>query len=74
MYTHPAFARRGIGRAILEHCEEASRGAGFGSAELIATLAGAPLYAACGYHELGRFNEITPSGISVPLVQMHKRL
>jgi GNAT superfamily N-acetyltransferase len=74
MYTHPAFARRGIGRAVLNHCEQAARAAGFSSVELIATLAGVPLYAASGYQELRRLDEITPSGISVPLVEMRKHL
>lgn len=74
MYTHPEFARRGVGRAIVEHCERAAREEGFRSIELVATLSGVPLYAACGYEELARFDELTPSGISVPLVRMRKRL
>jgi GNAT superfamily N-acetyltransferase len=74
MYTHPAFARRGIGRAVLNHCEQGARAAGFSSVELIATLAGVPLYAASGYHEVNRLAEITPSGIPVPLVEMRKQL
>lgn len=74
MYTHPAFARRGIGRAIVEHCEKAARAEGFRSIELVATLSGIPLYAACGYEELARFDEMTPSGIPVPLARMRKPL
>jgi GNAT superfamily N-acetyltransferase len=74
MYTHPEFARRGIGRAVLRHCEEAAREQGFRGIELVATLAGVPLYAVCGYEERKRFDEVTPGGIAVPLVQMHKHL
>ncbi|MCB0048128.1 MAG: GNAT family N-acetyltransferase, partial [Caldilinea sp.] len=39
MYTHPHFARRGVGRLILTLCEEAARAEGFTCAELMATLA-----------------------------------
>ena len=74
MYTHPAFVRRGIGRAVLKHCEGEARAAGFRSVELVATLAGVPLYATCGYRTLNRFNKITPGGIPVPLVEMQKQL
>lgn len=49
MYTDPAHIRRGIGRAILGRCEAAAREAGFERAELMATLAGVPLYRSCGY-------------------------
>jgi len=42
-FVHPAWARCGIGRAILERCETAIRLAGFRSVELVATLTGSPL-------------------------------
>jgi len=45
-FVHPAWARRGIGRAILAACESAIVAARFPVAELVATLAGEPLYAA----------------------------
>ena len=48
MYTDPNHARRGIGRLILETCENAAREAGFTEGELLATLAGEPLYLATG--------------------------
>lgn len=74
MYTHPDFARRGIGRAILARCEEAAANEGFARVALVATMAGLPLYRACGYRDLEPFEEITPSGIAVPLVRMEKCL
>src|SRR3546814_3325602 len=49
MYTDPDFARRGVGRLVISLCEDAARAAGFARAELMATLAGEPLYRACGY-------------------------
>jgi len=74
MYTHPEFARRGIGRAILARCEEEAAAEGFKSTALVATMAGVPLYLACGYEEFERFDEMAPSGIAVPLVRMRRQL
>ncbi|HXQ16374.1 MAG TPA: GNAT family N-acetyltransferase [Caulobacteraceae bacterium] len=74
MYTHPLFARRGIGRMILDACEAAAAAEGFASCELAATLAGEPLYRACGYRQIERFSAETPGGVSVPLVRMGKPL
>jgi len=73
MYTHPAFARRGIGRLILSLCESAARAEGFVRAELVATLAGEPLYRACGYQAMERFVD-DRGGTTVPLVRMSKAL
>jgi GNAT superfamily N-acetyltransferase len=53
-FVHPGFARRGIGRAILAACEEAILANGFQTAELVATLAGEPLYAAFAYEAVER--------------------
>src|SRR5437870_10020214 len=49
MYTLPAHARKGVGRLILFLCEQAARAEGYKRVELMATLAGEPLYRACGY-------------------------
>ena len=62
MYTSPEHARRGLGSRILAHCESAARRAGFTRAELLATLAGEPLYLANGWHEIERTTVPTPSG------------
>ena len=48
MYTHPQFTRRGVGRLVLQLCETAAAREGFARVELAATLAGEPLYRACG--------------------------
>src|SRR5688572_9384498 len=40
MYTHPAFVRRGVGRLVLETCEQAAAQAGFARVELMGTLSG----------------------------------
>ena len=74
MYTDPNHARRGIGRLILETCENAAREAGFTEVELLATLAGEPLYLAIGWRETERTVVATRSGIDVPAVRMIKQL
>ena len=74
MYTDPDHARRGIGRAILGACEVAARAEGFLTEELVATLAGEPLYRACGFTAVEAFDQSTDAGIAVPLIRMTKQL
>jgi GNAT superfamily N-acetyltransferase len=74
MYTDPAFVRRGIGRLILSLCETAAAAEGFTRVQLAATLAGVPLYRACGYAEIARVAGGPANGVAVPLVLMGKTL
>ena len=74
MYTHPDHVRRGIGRRMLSICEEAARQAGFRRVELMATMAGIPLYRASGYVPVESFTSSPIDGVCVPLVRMHKSL
>ena len=73
MYTAPAFARQGVGRLILSLCENAAIAEGFSSAQLAATMAGIPLYTACGYTQAEPI-AAEHEGIAVPLVKMVKCL
>lgn len=73
MYTHPDFARRGVGRMILTACENAARAEGFRVLELAGTLSGQPLYLAAGYSTIERFED-DRGGVSVPLLRMQKAL
>jgi GNAT superfamily N-acetyltransferase len=72
-FIHPEWARRGIGRAILEECEKAVRAAGFRSVELASTLPGVPFYAAFGYISGERSEVPLANGLSLPIVRMTKR-
>lgn len=72
MYTHPDYTRRGIGRLILSLCESAAADEGFSRVELVATMAGEPLYRACGYRPVEAFEQPTRSGVRVPLLRMTK--
>jgi GNAT superfamily N-acetyltransferase len=73
MYTHPDHVRKGVGRLILGLCEAAARQEGFGRVELMATLAGEPLYRACGYEPIEQLED-DRGGVPVPLVRMQKAL
>ena len=74
MYTDPDFVRRGVGRLVLALCEDAARAAGFKRVELMATLAGEPLYLACGYTPIERVAKMSEDGLPVPGVRMDKAL
>jgi len=74
MYTHPDHARRGVGRLILVRCEVAAAAAGFRKVELMSTLAGEPLYRACGYTEIERFTPAPVEGVELPLIRMGKAI
>jgi GNAT superfamily N-acetyltransferase len=74
MYTHPDFTRRGIGAKILGLCEDAARNAGFAKVEMMATLAGVPLYRACGYTDIVPFEAKTQEGVTVPMIKMGKTI
>ena len=73
-FVHPDWARKGIGRSILQHCEAAAIQAGFRHAELVATLTGEPLYARYGYAVLERYEAPMTDGLSLPVVRMTKGL
>jgi GNAT superfamily N-acetyltransferase len=72
-FVHPDWARRGVGGALLETCEKAIRSAKFTRIELVATLAGEPLYARFGYEVVGRYEVPMRDGITLPVVKMAKR-
>jgi GNAT superfamily N-acetyltransferase len=74
MYTHPDFARRGVGRLVLALCERAAAREGFRSLELVATVAGEPLYTACGFSAVEPLDVPTSRGVTVPCTRMRKQL
>jgi len=72
-FVHPDYARRGIGRRIMELSEAGATKAGFRNTEIVATLAGAPLYLTFAYEIAERFEIALPTGDSMPVVRMRKR-
>jgi GNAT superfamily N-acetyltransferase len=71
-FIHPDYARRGLGRAILEQCETAARQHGFKRFELMATLPGLRLYRACGYEGEQRVWHPVGAGVEIEFVPMSK--
>jgi GNAT superfamily N-acetyltransferase len=74
MYTDPDFARQGVGRLVMRLCEDAAMSGGFRRATMMATMAGVPLYEACGYVQVEPVLSAAVDGIRVPLVRMEKDL
>jgi GNAT superfamily N-acetyltransferase len=73
MYTHPHHVRKGVGRLIIGLCEAAAKAEGFRRIELMATMAGQPLYRACGC-EPAENVEDNRGGEPIPLLPMQKQL
>lgn len=71
MYTAPRFTRRGVGRLVLERCQQAAAAEGFRRLELVSTLAGEPLYRRFGFRVEESFDDVS-SGVAIPLVKMAK--
>jgi len=72
-FVDPAFARRGIGAAILAACEQAAIAAGFRELALMATLPGVPFYEAFGF--IGTADAIVPAGdLEIRFRPMTKRV
>jgi GNAT superfamily N-acetyltransferase len=73
-FVRPAWARQGIGRALLQWCEAEARAAGFRRAELMATLPGLKLYQAMGYEAEQRIEHDLGGSITIEFVPMRKDL
>ena len=74
MYTHPDFARKGVGTLLLVLGEAAAREAGFRTIELGSTVPGEPLYRARGYTEYHREVMTGENGQVKTIIHMRKAL
>jgi GNAT superfamily N-acetyltransferase len=72
MFVRGDWTRRGLGRRIIEACEDAARAEGFGELSLLATLPGVPLYEACGFERLEEQDVALTDGVVLPCVAMRK--
>jgi GNAT superfamily N-acetyltransferase len=70
MFVRPDWTRRGLGRRILQACEDAARREGFTQLALVATLPGLPLYLAYGFQRLDDVDVALPDGVLIPCVSM----
>lgn len=73
-FVHPDWARQGIGRKLMEQCEQAAYAAGFRRLELMATLTGVALYTATGFEPIEQAEIPLPDGMSAGGVRMGKNL
>jgi GNAT superfamily N-acetyltransferase len=71
-YVDPLWTRQGLGRMILEACEQAAHAGGFERFELTATAMGVAFYAACGYRQIEPVDVTLPDGAVLPHVRMSK--
>ena len=74
MFVHPAWTRRGLGRRIIQECERAAWRDGYRRLGLLATLAGVPLYLACGFRPLEEVAVSLTDGEIVGCVSMDKAI
>src|ERR1700689_2249595 len=71
-FIDPDYARRGIGRALLQRCETEARARGFTRFELMGTLPGGRLYQALGYVPGGLMPSPAAPGVRIEFVPMYK--
>jgi GNAT superfamily N-acetyltransferase len=71
-FVHPEHSRKGIGRFIINFCEEAAKLNDFRRFELGATLPGVPFYLALGYEPVQHVDAILPDGEILEVVKMRK--
>ena len=72
MFVRPDWTRRGLGRRIIRECEAAAWREGYRRMSLLATLAGVPLYLACGFELLGETEVALSDGVLMACVAMEK--
>ena len=73
-FVDPAWARQGIGKMLIKHCENEAMNNGFTAMELGATLPGEPLYKAMGYNSILNVIVDMPDGEKFEVIKMRKEL
>ncbi len=74
MFVHPAFARRGIGSAILRHAEDEAIRSGFRRFQLVALRSAGTLYDSCGYQAMAEAPIQLEDGVVLECTMMQKTL
>lgn len=73
-FVAPEYARRGVGRQLVDACVERASAAGFSRLELMATLPGVPLYEACGFTRVRDVTDVLPDGTPIEFVLMQRSI
>ena len=74
IYTHPLFAREGIGQMMLERAETSARKAGFTKLMVRANLNASSFFTAKGYELIIHDTEAAGTDIFLPVAIMHKEV
>jgi GNAT superfamily N-acetyltransferase len=74
MFVRPEWARRGIGRRILQHAEVRAAAEGFRSFQLVAMHSAGRIYEAAGYRSIGESPITLEDGIVLECTLMEKVL
>ncbi|MDQ6801072.1 MAG: GNAT family N-acetyltransferase [Acidobacteriota bacterium] len=74
MFVLPQCARRGIGRQILERCEQRAEADGFRRLELVALRSGEEMYLRCGYAPVAQSPVLLEDGVILECTLMEKAL
>lgn len=72
--THPAWTRRGVGRAIYMRCETAARSAGVDTLEVFSSRNGEVFYSALGFERIREIAVVITPGLSFPSVLMRRAI
>jgi GNAT superfamily N-acetyltransferase len=73
IFTHPDWARQGLGTMMMKYCETKAKECGFDRLEMGSTLSGVALYEKCGYVKSGKRDEVPlPNGEVIKIVHMIK--
>jgi GNAT superfamily N-acetyltransferase len=73
-FIHPAHARKGVARALIDRCESEAAAHEFRAMELMSTLPGVKFYQSCGYVEQGDYDLELREEVKLELVPMRKEL
>lgn len=73
-FVDPAYARRGLGSAILQRCESEAQAHGFRRFEMMSTLPGARLYTRYGYSGTERVQYEMEPGLTIEFIPMKKEV
>lgn len=73
-FVDPAYARQGIGSAIMLECERAIAAMGFTQVEISATLIGERLYSQFGYRSVERYEIDLQGAEPMKVVKMTKKI
>ncbi len=72
--TDDRYQRRGIARAVVEHCLKTARANGFTQMECWSTRTAVPFYASLGFETLGPIDVPLREGITFPSIRMMRSI